>query len=69
LVKKEARIDLILPSTFEESKILAYAAYKEIGSMENSTATNFVLSLFNEGQISENYDKSMKRFSIILNTR
>lgn len=50
-LKKEARIDLILPSTFPESKILAYAAYKEIGSMENIAGTNFVLSLFAEGHI------------------
>jgi hypothetical protein len=56
-LKKEARIDLVLPNTLDESKILAYAAYKEIAFMQSDKAQNFVLALFHETRISENYNK------------
>lgn len=61
-LNKEARVNLILPSTFEESKDLSYAVYRKVGSMDNSKAFDFIFSLFGENNIERNYNEFNKTF-------
>lgn len=61
-LNKEALIKLILPETLEESKVLAFAAYKAIASMDSNKAQSFIISLFNESRITDNYNEFNKNF-------
>jgi|GEM_PF-1222795 len=61
-LNKEACVYLILPETLEESKVLAYAAYKIISKLDNHKAQDFIITLFSENRITENYDEFNKNF-------
>ena len=55
-------MNLILPSTLEESKTLAYAAYKSIADLNSNDSQNFILSLFSESLIVGSYNEFNKNF-------
>lgn len=61
-LKTEGYIDLKLPETLDDSKLLAYAAYKELSILVKQDSENFIVNLFSQNRIVDNYHQFNQTF-------